>query len=306
MKTPTSQIRRMHRFFFALPVLSGLIAYTFAAASDAANDKNTAPEKVAILVARVGNTQAFAPMTDISLKTDYSIRSPRMGTDVFIDHQERLAESVPSYPKYSGYTTGYEVEYFKNISPEIFAALKKAFEQKSYEVFDLKSLAESWDKPYYELTVKDILAALGNTVDYLFIYHYMDIGNSSIDSRAYKVKAVNSGFTSAVFTYALFKTDKLKRMFSYSPTIGFGVTPSIIYNPAIMEDPESRKRVTVDCGNSASEETFKIKHDFTDDELVGLLTDNVLNGFQCSGKKYIDCYDECRFYDTKGLIPRIP
>ena len=74
-------------------------------------------KKVAILIIRVGNTQAFSPMTCISLKTDYAIRVPKLGTDVFIEDEKRLLESVPTYPKYTGNTNEYYIEYFKNIKP---------------------------------------------------------------------------------------------------------------------------------------------------------------------------------------------
>ncbi|MBN1397616.1 MAG: hypothetical protein JXA06_06265, partial [Bacteroidetes bacterium] len=210
------------------------------------------------------------------------------------------------YPKYSGNTQGYLIEYFKNITQEIYEGLKTAFEQKGYKVFDLKQLSRSWEKPFHEMTIEKIVTALSGKADYLFVFHYMDIGNSSIDSKTYRVKASNSGFTSMVFSYTLFDIAEQEDVFSYSPMIGFAVMPSIIYNPEIMENPELRKRIIINCNNENKDESYKFSHDFTDSELIKLLLNNILNGFSCPDKKYIDCYDKCRFYEIKGLIPQIP
>jgi len=263
-------------------------------------------KKVAVLVVRVGNLQAFSPMTQISLKTDYSVRTPKLGTDVFIDNEERLAESVPTYPKYTGCTQGYMIEYFKNITAEVFEGIKMCFEQKFYEVVDFKQLSNSWDKPYSEMTVKEIITSLSDKVDFLFVFHYMDLGNSSINSKIYKVKAKNSGFTSTVFAYTLFDVVKQKKVFSYSPMIGFAVTPSIIYNPEIMDNPDLRKRIVINCDNDSFDKTYKLSHDFTDSELIKIFTDIIIHGFQCPAKRFIECYDDCKYYDLKSLISQIP
>ncbi len=264
-------------------------------------------KKVAILIIRVGNTQAFSPMTRISLKTDYAIRVPKLGTDVFIDNDKRLLESVPTYPKYTGNTNEYYIEYFRNITPDIFNGVKSGFKQKGYEVFDMKKLSETWSKPFSEMTVKEIISATENNVDFLFILHYMDIGNSNVNSKFHRIKATHSGFTSLIFSYSMFDIQKQKKLFSYSPLLGFASIPAIIYNPEIMNNPDLRKRITVNCQKEFDENTTYITHNFTDNELIKLLINNILNGFQCYGKKFIDCYDECSsLYDIKGLLSKIP
>ena len=307
MKTLNSDRHYSNSVFVSIFFLFCILGFTIKDTSLTDNQNNIQQtKKVVIIINRVGNTKAFSPMTDISFKTDYSNRIPKPGSYVFIDNNKRLSESVPTYPKYSGSTEAYNVEYFKNITPEIFNGVRSGFEQKGYEVFDMRQISKTWNKSYSEMTVKEIISSLDKQFDYLFILHYMDIGNTNINSKIYKIESTHSGFTSLVFSYSMFNIQKQKRLFSYSPMMPFSVIPSLIYNPEIMTNPDLRKKITVNCKEDILKDITEIKYDFTDDELIELLLNVILNGFQCPQEKFIDCYDECKYYDIKGLLSKIP
>ncbi len=262
--------------------------------------------KAALLIVRVGNVQAFSPMKGISLKTDYARRVPRSGQDVYIDDEARLRAAVPTYPKYAGNSGEYAIEFFRNITSELTAGIKAGFESKGIAAFDLRDISGSWSQPFPEMKVSEIIALLQDAADYLFVLHYMDVGNSLIRSARYRLTAANSGFTSLVFGYSLFDVKKSKRLFSYSPIIGFATLPAIIYNPGIMTDPVQRQRVRVICSDESGSRQTEIHHDFSDAEIIKLLVSAILDGFDCSGRKFIACYDECKYYDLKGLLAKLP
>jgi hypothetical protein len=259
-------------------------------------------KRVAILIVRVGNVQAFSPMSSISIKkTDYSLRKPGLGKDVFIETDKRLMEVIPDYPKFPGYNSNYKVEFFKNISSEITGIVKKTYLDKGYDVVDLKKMSESWDKPYSEMSLGEIITTLKPNVDFLFILHYMDIGNSSVISPVYEIKASNSRFTSLLYTCTMLDIQKEKKIFSYTPITGLAVIPSLVYNPDIMISEDLRPRIKVQCTKRGSNNYSFVTHDFSDEELISILLGIIINGFECPKVKYIQCFDECNYYNIKSL-----
>ena len=190
-----------------------------------------------ILINRVGNNLAYAPMPDITFETDYSIRKPKFKRNVYIDSEERLKESVPSYPVYSGSSKKHMILYFKNMTPEIFGGINKAFLQKGYKTVDVRQLSKTWGTSFSEMTIDEILSASKQSVDVVFILHYMDIGSSKIDSKVYGVKARNRGLTSVLYRFVMFDVHTKEKVLSYSPLLGFAVNKTLINDKEIMTNP---------------------------------------------------------------------
>lgn len=260
-----------------------------------------AQNRVAILIARHGNQKVIAPMNDITLTTNYSARPSNRPEYFFIDSEERLAESVPEYPKIQTNEEEDNQSYYKNLTPEITGIVKKAFEVKNYNAFDFTELSDAWAQTFSEMDIDDILTSLKGVSEYLFIMHYMDVGGTSVHSEIYKLNAVNCSLSSIIYAYSLFDVPSKKRLFSYAPLMGFITEYSLLNNPAIMNDPQMRKRITVDCESRKTTGFIAITYDFTENELLQLFSDALLNGFKCSDKKFIDCYDKCGYYTIKGL-----
>ena len=108
----------MKRFLTVVIVISLLLSFSESTTLLAKKkiDSNLY-RKVGILVNRMTNKKVYSPMPRITLKTDYSIRNSTQGTNVYIDDQKRLSESVPNYPLYTGSTTDHILMYYKNFSP---------------------------------------------------------------------------------------------------------------------------------------------------------------------------------------------
>lgn len=265
-------------------------------------------KRIGILINRVGNKLAYAPMRDITLKTDYSIRTPTLNTNVYIDDEERLHESVPTYPYYSGSSNNFKIQYYKNMTPDVFRGIKQILVQKGYETVDVRRLSKTWSTAFSEMTIDEILSAIERSVDALLVLHYMDIGTGEIGSKAYGVKAQNKGFTSVLYRFIMFDVHKKEKILSYSPILGFDVNKTLINDHKIMSNPSTRNRIKVICKGDFYEKNLEINHDFTDDELVQYFVNKLLYGFDCPKTPFVKCQDygklDCR--ELEGLNSIIP
>lgn len=255
--------------------------------------------KVGILVNRMSNKQVYSPMPRITLKTDYSTREPTRGTNVYIDDQKRLSESVPNYPLYTGSTTDHILMYYKNFSPHITKGMAAFFNQKGFEAIDFHTLAKDMNIPFSEMSIASILKACSAKIDALFILHYMDIGNFLVQKKG--VQSKNRGFGSILYSIAVFDANKQKRLFYYSPIFPLTIENSLAHDADIVNNPESGNKIKIDCREKGRITETHVTHTFTDDELINHMIRIIINGLKCPKKPLSKCHKQIKCYSVKGL-----
>jgi hypothetical protein len=255
--------------------------------------------KVGIMVNRMSNKQVYSPMPRITLKTDYSIRKPGQGTNVYIDDKKRLSESVPNYPMYTGSTTDHMLMYYRNFSPQITKGITTFFRQKGFEANDFRTLAQEMNIPFSEMSIKSILNACNGKIDALFILHYMDIGNFLVEKK--EVQSKNIGFGSILYSIALFDVKKGKRLFYYSPIFPLTIENSLAHDVDIMNNPGLRSKIKIDFREEQGSTVTNVTHSFTDDELINHMIRIIINGLKCPKKPLSKSHKKIKCYPVKGL-----
>lgn len=255
--------------------------------------------KVGILVNRMGNDLVYSPMPRITLKTDYSIRKPTQGTNVYIDEKKRLSESVPNYPLYTGSTTDHVLQYYKNFSPGITKGVTAFFNQMGYESKDFRTMGKEMNIPFSEMSIKSILNACNGKIDALFILHYIDIGSFLVQKEG--IQSKNRGFGSVLYSIAMFDVKKQKRLLYYSPIFPINIENSLAHDVDIINNLESRGKIKIDCQGKGKNLETNVTHSFTDDELINHIIRIILYGFKCPKKPLSYCHKKIRCYSVKGL-----
>jgi hypothetical protein len=274
---------------FVLFVLGGCSALRTYEVSD--NFSKQHIQRVGLLVTRVGNLTAGSP-APITLQTDYSRRTPKPqstfgispdSVDVYIEDDDRIAESIPTYPKYGsaplqniGAIRKETIEYFRNITPELYAGISKVFREKGYQVINVRELSKSWDKPLSEMTIEQILDHTAPSVDALAVFHYMDTANS--DFYAITVKAKTNGLAWIDFTLAVFDSKTKEKLLFFSPST-CNVQTAIAHDQNILSDPKYKDRISVEEHEGYNKQySLALSHRLTEAELVDIAVKYICHG----------------------------
>lgn len=204
-------------------------------------------KKVGVLVNRMGNIEFGFPVP-ITLEMDYANRVPCISgygseipdVNVYIEDEDRLRESIPDYPEYKPISRFEYMQYYKNITPQIYDNVTNILSGKGYSLIDVKAMAIGWPQPVSEMTVQAIVERLRGTVDILFVLHYMDRGPFKWDDIRSQKEA--SGFVGLVYTVSMFDTQTLERVLLVESE---SIAPyeAIIGDPSLRADPEISKKI---------------------------------------------------------------
>ncbi len=245
--------------------------------------KNYSKEKykrIALLVVRVGNLTHNGCPVPIILDTDYSIRTPQVGStflqypakvDVYIEDEDRLRESLPAYPNYTLHGLTVKVKYFKNITPQIYKTVSGLLAEKGYHVVDVKEVAASWPKKISEMKISEIVEALKKDVDAVLVMHYADIGYYYVWSRdraplidyyAWKcAKLELTGFVKLEYVVSMFDAYTKEKVVHYKSNNPLMAT-AMAEDPEIKNNPELAKKIKTEASCD------RVNHSFTDDEVI--------------------------------------
>jgi len=153
-------------------------------------------KRIGLLVCRMGNKHegVLAPIT---LKTDYSNRIYKRELsagmlymkdhkDIYIDDNERLLEGFPDYPVFRCNVTSDSSKqckkFYNNITPYIYKNLEEVLNDKGYEVIDIKKITKTWNPPFSEMNIQNIINNIGSNIDALLVFHYFDVENNGMIS----------------------------------------------------------------------------------------------------------------------------
>lgn len=266
------------------------------------NYNKPAHRRVALLVARMGN-RTYSGVSVVSYATNYAARIPKAQSagsfsedyiDVYIDDEARLKESLPQYPRYEsaalsniGSARKESMEYFANITPQVYDAVAGLLKEKGYEVSDVRELSKGWEKPFSEMTVGEIAARLKGTVDALAVFHYMDIGNSYLYAVTIEKKDV--GFSGLAYTMSMFDVATGERLLFFRPLFATSIGVTMAADPEITTNPaykgKYRLDTAVDTGWVRSTQQSSFSHSFSTDEIVGFVMRYLTRGFKAFSKE---------------------
>jgi hypothetical protein len=213
--------------------------------------------RVGILVSRMGSLYP-GDLARISPGIDYARRRPRKpnywGLDeeklnVLIENDQRIKESIPTYPLYRNRTRINEnAQFYRNISQPLYGMLKSIFQGKGYEVVNLRELAKNWQPLYSELRIEEIIKKAQPDMDALLVMHYIGMkdhsyryhlgsveqtGNTKVVSRT-TVSGRCAGFFKLFYSVAMF--DAATRELLLSVHVDDGIQ---VRGPQDRKSPES-------------------------------------------------------------------
>jgi hypothetical protein len=241
--------------------------------------------RLGLLVVRVGN-QIMAGPAEISLKTDYANRVPKLSkADIYGEDEARLREAIPSYPAYKPSRVPHmEDHYFRNITAPLRDGLRQALTDKGYEVVDVAAAAAGWPRPLAEMNLAAVCAAVADRCDALLVVHYMDLGDSFYD--AVNVRRETHGFSGFAVAVAVFDPRTTERLLKYQGSIG--VIDALAADPAIQGDPERKDKVSITESRGTSLGIFRgaradriLRYTLDDEEVIGRVV-----GYACRGYTY--------------------
>lgn len=275
---------------FLMFAFSGCATFRTYEVSDNFNKQQI--QRVGLLVTRMGNVTVGSP-AQITLETDYSLRTPKPqstwgvttnSVDVYIEDDDRISESIPTYPKYGsaplqniGPIRKESEEYFRNITPELYAGISEVFMEKGYQVIDVRNLSKSWEKPLSEMTIKQILDHAAQDVDALAVIHYRDYANSYLYAITVNIKS--EGLSWIDFTLSIFDSDTKEELLFFSPST-CNVQTAIAHDQNILSDPKYKDRISVSEYESYNKEesSMTISHQLTDEELIEIAVKYICHG----------------------------
>lgn len=239
-------------------------------------------KRIGILIIRMGN-EVYSGVSPITLQTNYANRHSKpqslMGlsenfVDVYIEDEGRLKESIPNYPKYKsadGQNVGPLFKaseyYYKNITPQLSAHISGLLTEKGYEVVDLLQVSKDWNKPISEMTVDEIIGKSRGVVDAVFIFHYMDVGDSYQSLNAVNTSYVqSSGFSNISYTIAMFDVATKEKILFFRPAWPYRISAVLVNDPEILADPVLKQKI-IDSGNKGNTKIME-KTTFSDEEIV--------------------------------------
>jgi len=218
-------------------------------------------KKIGLMVLRVGAQDPSGVSLAIpTLETDYSNRSPqsaktgfdgsisKLPVPVYIEDEERLKESFPYYPKTTesptrGLGTRYAVEFYDNLTPQLYSTVEKVLKHKGYTVVDLQKASNSWRKPIPESSVGEIIGQASSLVDAILLVQYMDIGNTSSKEGSYSLS--RTGLSDIEYNVSLFDCGTRERVISFRKDYFPAFLVALKNDPAIMADPEKKNKFII-------------------------------------------------------------
>jgi hypothetical protein len=258
-------------------------------------------KRVAILVNRMGNIKYQFPIP-ITLETDYANRVPRPsdsakgfpGLNVCIEDQNRINESIPSYPHYKPYSYIFKyIKYYKNITSQITYNVIKTLSDKGYHTIEVKELAKDWPQPILEMTVQDIIINLKGKADILFVLHYTDKGSFKVDTISTRRECV--GFTELCYTVSIFDIQNAKRVLFEELNV-INPLEAIIGDPALQSDSELKQKIQI----RSYRENSSVEMFLSDDEFIDLTMKYMRKGL------VYEHYISSQTVTIKGLEEIIP
>ncbi|HWR72073.1 MAG TPA: hypothetical protein VN604_02780 [Nitrospirota bacterium] len=233
-------------------------------------------KRVALLVVRVGNLSRVGCPVPVTLDTDYSVRTPQVGStflqypakvDVYIEDEDRLRQSLPAYPDYPMHGFTEKVKYYKNITPQIYKAVSGLLTRKGYQVVNVQEAAASWPKKVSEMKVVEIVDALKKDADAVLVLHYADLGYyyGSAGGVSNEIK----GFVELNYVAAMFDANTKERLVYYKFDGPYLDTiPRVVsQDPFIKGDPELAKKVKIE-GKRGYSYRYAASLSFTEDEII--------------------------------------
>ncbi len=237
------------------------------------NYNDTKYQKVAVLIVRMGH---FYPglLNRISNSTDYSIRKPKYVynpanekfTDVCIESEQRLRESLPEYPYYRE-RLGHAASYYGNITIPIKNTVFNFYNNRGKEVYDVQKQAVQWETKLSELKISDILKKLQGVSDILFVLHYMDVGNYSLKGGSIKSETSGKFINQLYNSIAVFNVDTKERILFRDGGIvsRIRVADRIIRDKQIMNNSKYKNRIKYEKSKSTSGGFIQISENFSTD-----------------------------------------
>jgi hypothetical protein len=235
-----------HRIVSALGLASAFLLFASCASlknQDVVSDFDKAGHlRVALLVCRMGVSEgAGDPMSDIALDTDYSLRQGT-GQRLYIDDEARIKETLPNYPKCVlppsanlGKARKEELSYFKSISPQLDAGVSALLGEKGYKVVDLRAQSSSWEKPFTEMKVQDIIESLKGKADALLIVQYRDYGYHYL--YAINVETESTGFSNLDYCATMFDIGTKRRLLFLKQYWTPNISRTISHDDTIVNKP---------------------------------------------------------------------
>jgi hypothetical protein len=283
-----------------LVVLSGCATLGFGSRMDSEKHRD-----IAVLVVRVGNVFPIAPMEQVDLQTDFSLRVPDGHTNVFVETEQRLLGSFPGYPAYPEIHGGWQANFYGNISAEIESNISDFFTDSGYRVVNVRPILESANPHYSELTVRQIVSLMTGSVDALLVLEYFDKADThniqSAGNNAFEV----SGFAGALLTYTMFDTENGNTLFSNTPFVGFFFPVALTSDRAIRSDESIQSKVTVAVEEMESSTRTTVTHSLTESEIVGIFTSKIIYGLDPEGESPFKDLN-AQAYHMRGLVDYVP
>ncbi len=234
--------------------------------------------RIGLFVVRVGNLEDVTP-AHITLETDYSIRKPKFvfddfllstkeKVDVYIDEEKRLKESFPNFPYYE-YNADSKVQFFRNITPEIYGTVQEVLHNKGYQVVNIRALSKNWQTPISEMTINEIIDASKGQFDAILIMHYKDTGPVE---RSYLQINNSEGFSGFAYTLSIFSIETKEKLLFLSENSFRPLLWTIINDPDVRSDPVAKQKLWVEertypSGTSIMHYSY-VSSSFTEDELI--------------------------------------
>lgn len=251
-------------------------------------------KRVALLVVRVGNYAHLGCPVPITLDTDYSVREPRSNdgfnltypgqytakVDVSIEDEDRLRQSLPTYPDYPLHGVTVKVKYYKNISPHIYKALSGLLTEKGYQVVNAKEIATSWPKKISEMKVSEIVNELKKNADAVLVMHYADVGyysvfaggNTSVGSykKFETYTRLFEGFVQLNYTVAMFDVNTKERLMHFRSDNPFlDAIPRVIMQDPGLKGSELMKKIKTE--GSLDLGYYSVDLSAAEDEVIALV-----------------------------------
>jgi len=234
-------------------------------------------QRIALLVVRVGNLSRVGRPVPVTLDTDYSVRTPQVGStflqypakvDVYIEDEARLRQSLPAYPEYTLHGLTEKIRYYKNITPQMYKAVSGLLTEKGYHVVNVKEIAASWPNKISEMKVGEIVDALKKDADAVLIMHYADVGYYYGSAGGFSNES--KGFVELEYDVAMFDANTKERVVHYKSS-NPRITKVIEEDPEIKNNPELAKKIKTEGEAGVSYSRHSVSLSFTDDEMIGIV-----------------------------------
>jgi hypothetical protein len=142
---------------------------------------------------------------------------------------------------------------------------------RGFEVLNVHQVARAWPRALSEMTVADVMNALGGSADAILVLHYRDIADYTYDSI--RNRRTDKGFANISYTFAAFEIPIQRRILSAKED-GARVLSVVPFDPVIAGRPDLRSKIRIE--RVGENQTVELA--LAEDEIIALAVKYIVKG----------------------------